>query len=194
METVTAQQAWTVFRRADCLFPGSEVEAAIARMAAAASRVLHDQDPLMVCMMNGGVVLFGKLLPRFDFPLQIDYIHATRYGRRLTGGELDWRAGPFVDPQDRVVLLVDDILDEGTTLAAVEAHYRAHGARAVHKAVLVSKDRQRSADIDVDFVGVTVPDRYVFGYGMDYKGYLRNAPGIYAVAEDTPVPTTPERP
>jgi hypoxanthine phosphoribosyltransferase len=194
LETVTAQQAWTVFRRADRLFSAAEVEAAIARMAAAASPILRDQDPLVVCMMNGGVVLFGKLLPRFDFPLQVDYIHVTRYGRRLTGGELDWRAGPFVDPLGRVVLLVDDILDEGTTLAAVEAHYHAHGARAVHKAVLVSKSRKRSVDIDVDFVGVTVPDRYVFGYGMDYKGYLRNVPGIYAVAEDTPVPPASERP
>lgn len=161
-------------------------------MAAAVSRVLHADDPLVVCMMNGGVVLFGKLLPQFNFPLQIDYIHATRYGRRLRGGELDWRAGPFVDPNGRVILLVDDILDEGTTLAAVEAYYRERGAHAVYKAVLVSKDRQRAVDIAVDFVGMSVPDRYVFGYGMDYKGYLRNAPGIYAVADDTPVPPSSE--
>jgi hypoxanthine phosphoribosyltransferase len=78
------------------------------------------------------------------------------------------------------VLLVDDILDEGATLAAIEQRFREEGATAVYKAVLIIKDRSRTHEINVDFTGLEVPDRYVFGYGMDYKGYLRNAPGIYA--------------
>lgn len=170
-------------QQADCLHNASDVEAALEKMARAISRTLADCDPLLVCLMNGALVPFGILLPKLQFPLQVDYVHATRYGDRLQGGDLKWIAGPFISPQDRTVLLIDDILDEGATLAAIETYYRGHGARAVHKAVMVKKERPRSLDIDAEFIGLTVPNRYVFGFGMDYKGYLRNAPGIYAVAE-----------
>lgn len=152
-------------------------------MAAAIVRELAHKDPLLVCVLTGGVVPFGKLLPRLQFPFQIDYVHATRYGHRLRGEGLEWISGPHKDPRGRVVLLVDDILDEGATLAAIEARYRRDGAAAVYKAVLVVKDRARTHDVQVEFPGLHVPDRYVFGYGMDYKGYLRNAPGIYAEAK-----------
>ena len=170
-------------QQADCLYNASDVEAALEKMARAISRTLADRDPLLVCLMNGALVPFGMLLPKLQFPLQVDYVHATRYGDRLQGGELKWIAGPFISPQDRTILLIDDILDEGATLAAIEAYYRRQGARVVHKAVMVKKERPRSLDIDAEFIGLMVPDRYVFGFGMDYKGYLRNAPGIYAVAE-----------
>ena len=182
MSAVTPEQAWEVFQRADCLFAEPQVEAALDNMAAAIKQKLADTNPVVVCLMNGGVVPFGKLLTRLQFPLQVDYVHATRYGARIKGGELEWLAGPFVPARDRTVLLVDDILDEGTTLAAIEARYRTDGAMRVFKAVLTRKDRPRKVAIDVDFVGLEIPDRYVFGYGMDYKSYLRNAPGIYAVA------------
>jgi len=183
LEPVTAQQAWTVLQQADCLYTQSEVEAALDVMASDITHALDGKDPLLVCLMNGGVVPFGKLLPRLQFPLQVDYVHATRYGQRLTGGDLQWLAGPFIPARQRTVLLVDDILDEGTTLAAIERRYRADGATVIYKAVLVRKHRTRVVPVDADFVGLDVPDRYVFGYGMDYKGYLRNAAGIFAVAE-----------
>jgi len=181
---VTAQEAWRVFERADCLHDQTTVEAAIARMADEMTVAFCAADPLMVCIMNGGVVPFSRLLLHMAFPLQTDYVHATRYRGALSGGELHWIAGPAVTPENRVVVLIDDILDEGATLAAIEARYRDWGAKSVHKAVLVQKDRARTVPITADFAGVTVPDRYVFGYGMDYKGYLRNAPGIYAVADE----------
>lgn len=172
-----------MLQRADCLHPPERVEAAFANMAARINQELSGTDPLVVCVMTGGVVPFGQLLPRFQFALQIDYVHATRYGKQLHGGQLQWISGPHQDPRDRVVLLIDDILDEGTTLAGIEARYRADGARAVYKAVLVVKNRPRPFDIPVEFAGLEVPDRYVFGCGMDYKGYLRNLAGIYAEAE-----------
>ena len=152
-------------------------------MASGISQKLSGTDPLVICVMTGGVVPFGLLLPKLQFPLQIDYVHATRYGKKLHGGQLQWVSGPHQEIHERTVLLIDDILDEGATLAGIEARYRAEGAREVYKAVLVMKDRVRTHDVTVDFVGLEVPDRYVFGYGMDYKGYLRNAPGIYAEAE-----------
>lgn len=183
MSKVTPTQAWEVLKRADLLYPAATVEAAIDAMAAGITAAVAQRNPLLVCIMTGGVVPFGKLLPRLQFPLDIDYVHATRYGNQLTGGQLQWIAGPHVDPRGRTVLLVDDILDEGATLAGIEARYRGDGATDVLKAVLVVKQRQRTHDVKIDFAGLDVPDRYVFGYGMDYKGYLRNAAGIYAEAE-----------
>lgn len=183
MNAISPEQAWEVLRQADRLYAPEAVEAALDRMAREITERLTHTNPLLVCVMTGGVVPFGKLLPRLQFPLEIDYVHATRYGEKLHGGELDWRVGPAQNPRGRTVLLVDDILDEGDTLAAIEARYRADGANEVYKAVLVVKSRPRSNSIAVEFKGLDVPDRYVFGYGMDYKGYLRNAPGIYAEAE-----------
>lgn len=173
-----------MLQKADRLYAPADVEAALDRMGREIERELAAADPLLVCIMTGGVVPFGKLIPRLQFPFEIDYVHATRYGDKLRGGELHWRVPPSQNPAGRTVLLVDDILDEGETLAAIEARYRAEGARAVYKAVLVVKQRQRSADVAVEFRGLDVPDRYVFGYGMDYKGYLRNAPGIFAEAAE----------
>jgi hypoxanthine phosphoribosyltransferase len=183
LEPVTAQQAWKVLEQADRLYTLQQIEAALEEMARAITRQLAERDPIVVCLMNGGLVPFGTLLPKLSFPLQVDYIHATRYGNRLQGADLRWMAGPFVPPQGRCILLIDDILDEGATLAAIEEYYLKNGAHEVLKAVLVKKERPRSLSIDAEFIGLMVPDRYVFGYGMDYKGYLRNAPGIYAVAE-----------
>ncbi len=180
---VTAQQAWEVLQQADCLYQAPAVEAALGAMAFAITQKLANTDPIVVCVMNGGLVPFGRLLPQLHFPLQTDYIHVTRYGAGLSGGNLKWMTYPSIVMQDRVVLLIDDILDEGLTLSAIEAYFRLQGARVVHKAVLVAKQRPRSGSLEVEFIGLQVPDRYVFGYGMDYKGYLRNAPGIYAVAD-----------
>lgn len=169
-----------MLRRADRLYAPHEIEHALERMAAEITKQLAPHNPLLVCVMTGGVVPFGMLLPRLQFPLQIDYVHATRYANQLTGGELHWRVGPSVAAKGRTILLVDDILDEGATLAAIERRYSQDGAAAVYKAVLVVKQRPRQHDVKIEFAGLDVPDRYVFGYGMDYKGYLRNAPGIYA--------------
>ncbi len=150
-------------------------------MAIKIKQQLGEQNPLVLCVMTGDLVPAGMLLPRLDFALNLDYIHATRYGHKTEGGELEWIVKPSKPLKDRIVLLVDDILDEGLTLEAIIHDCKSAGAKAVYSAVLVEKIRSRSIDIKADFVGVEVEDRYLFGFGMDYKGYLRNAAGIYAV-------------
>jgi hypoxanthine phosphoribosyltransferase len=180
LSAITPEQAWEALHKADCLYPAAAVEAALGEMAVAIQRELAGSDPIVVCVMTGGMVPFGKLLPKLSFPLKIDYVHATRYGHQLVGGQLQWLVGPRERPKGRTILLIDDILDEGATLAGIEERYRAEGAREVYKAVLVVKERARTHDVKIEFEGLRVPDRYVFGYGMDYKGYLRNAPGIFA--------------
>lgn len=182
--SVTAERALEVYKHADCLHPQAEVDAALTRMAGEIAARLKGSNPLLLCTMIGGVVVTGQLLTRLDFPLQVDYLHATRYASGTQGGALQWNARPAAALRDRVVLVLDDILDEGNTLAAILAYCKTEGAREVYSAVLVDKLHDRRCDVRADFVGLTVPDRYVFGYGMDYKNYWRNAPGIFAVREE----------
>ena len=179
--SVTPEHVEQVYREADCLYSEAQVEEAIAAMGRAVTDKLAGSNPLLLCVMTGAVIPMGKLLTHLDFPLQIDYIHATRYRGETRGGELHWRARPQPPLAGRTVVVVDDILDEGVTLAAIIEECKREGATAVYSAVLVEKLHDRSNGLKADFVGLQVEDRYVFGYGMDYKDYLRNAPGIFAV-------------
>jgi hypoxanthine phosphoribosyltransferase len=173
----------SIMANSECLFNERQIAAALDTMAAEISAQLADSNPVLLCVMNGGIVLTGHLAPRLNFPLQIDYIHATRYREQLTGSELHWRVTPAAVLKGRVVLVVDDIFDEGETLAAIRRWCLEQGAAACFSAVLVDKqhDRKRAEIRCADFTALYIPDRYVFGYGMDYKGYWRNAPGIFAV-------------
>lgn len=176
----------SVYEQSTCLFTTNEVEAALDRMAIKIHEQLHDQNPVLLCVMIGGLVPLGNLLPRLDFPLEVDYIHATRYRGDITGGDIHWKIKPSTNLKDRTVLVVDDILDGGVTLAAIIAEIKNLGAEKVYSAVLVDKYRKRVANglQNADFVGLQVEDHYIFGYGMDYNEYLRNAPGIFVVHPD----------
>lgn len=183
MQTDLLDEIRRVRAAADCLASAAEVDAAYARMAAAITQRLGTANPLIFTVMNGGVVAAGQLLPRLDFPLETGYLHATRYGQALQGAALDWRVRPTHNPAGRSVLVIDDILDEGHTLAAICRELRELGAAEVLTAVLVHKlhERKAEAGMRADFTGLDIADRFLFGCGMDYKGYWRNAPGIYAV-------------
>lgn len=180
MGVIDAQVSIQVMQNADRLYSASEVDAKISLMAKIITEKFVNDDPIVVCVLNGGAVLFGKLLPLLGIPLETDYVHATRYVDNQPVDELRWIAGPNCDPKGRTILLVEDILDEGTTLEGIIQYFKKAGAKRVVTVVLVVKERKRPTDISADIEGLRVPDRYVFGYGMDYKGYLRNAPGIFA--------------
>jgi hypoxanthine phosphoribosyltransferase len=179
--SITAEQAWRVYQEADQLYSLEELEVALDRMGEEITRTLEGKDPVVLSIMNGGLIPTGRLLPRLNFPLRLDYLHATRYREDTSGSDLQWKKTQSESLQGKEVLIIDDILDEGVTLAAIAEHCRKAGASRVLSAVVIEKEHGRSNGFQADFVGLTVGDRYVFGYGMDYKGYLRNAPGIYAV-------------
>ena len=179
----TALDAAKVLEEAECLYTREEVDSAIERMAAAINTEYHGLTPVVLCVMNGGVVLAGHLLPRLSPVLEFDYMHATRYRGETSGGELSWKHHHEIALNGRDVLVLDDILDYGDTLKAIRDACIKEGARSFRSAVLVRKLHETHCGIDADYVGLDVPDRYVFGYGMDYHGYLRNVPGIYAVRE-----------
>ena len=170
--------------RSTLLHDEAEVEACLDSMAASISAELADKNPLVICIMHGGLITSGKLATRLNFPLQLDYLHATRYRGATSGKDLQWKVFPSESLKGRVVLLIDDIFDVGITLKLIVEYCQQQGCASVHTAVLLDKQHDRKeAGIKVDFAGLEVVDRYLFGYGMDYKGYLRNVAGIYAIAE-----------
>lgn len=171
---------------AELLVSPEAIKAAVSRVAAAITAVLGDkpQRPLALVIMKGGLVFAGHLLPQLRFPLDLDYVDATRYGPATHGGLLTWRSGIPDSVAGRTVLLVDDILDEGQTLAAIREKLLVAGAAEVLIAVFADKQLARSKPVAADFVGVTVPDRYVFGFGMDVRGLWRNLPAVYALPQD----------
>lgn len=179
--SVSLEHIKQVRAEADCLATIEEAELALDNVAAEITSRHKNNNPLVVCVMNGGLIVTGCILSRLDFPLEQDYIHATRYRGETQGGELNWFAQPQHSLKGRHVVIVDDILDEGYTLAAIVKHCQQSGAATVETAVLVEKMHNRKQGIKADYVGLEIEDRYLFGYGMDYKGYLRNAPGIFAV-------------
>lgn len=175
-----------IFSKSTCLYTREQVDGALDRMAENISSVLQHENPIFLCVVVGGIVPLGNLLPRLDFPLEVDYIHATRYRGETSGGELHWRAKPTTPLDGRTVIVVDDILDSGITLKEVIEYCKEQGATAVYSAVLVDKQHARQPEglQKADFTGLMVGNHFVFGYGMDYKEYLRNAPGIFAVSPE----------
>ena len=177
------REAEDVFSRADLLYTTEQVDAALDRLAQEISHKLGGENPLVICPMIGGVVVTGQLITRLSFPLQVDYIHASRYRGDTTGKDLQWLRTPQPNVANRTLLIVDDILDEGITLEIIIQACKHAGAHRIFTAVLIEKQISKPRPLEhADFTGLTVPDRYVFGYGMDYKGYLRNCDGIYAVS------------
>lgn len=165
---------------AELLYSEQALETALDAMAAQINSQLADSNPIVLCVMNGGIVVAGKLLTRLTMPLNIDAINASRYQNQTSGGAIEWILEPRINLQDRTVLIIDDILDEGITLAEIRKYCLTKGASEVYSAVLLDKDLGKVKPIQADYVGLPVANRYLFGYGLDYKGYLRNAAGIYA--------------
>ena len=178
------QQAREALARADLIHDETAVNAAVRRMAAQISADLSELDPVILCAMNGGLLPTAMLMPHLLFPAKYDYLHATRYRERTSGDELHWQRKPSQALQGRHLLIVDDILDEGYTLEAILHYCGIYNPASVRSAVLVKKEHARGVRPPVDYIGLSVPDRYVFGCGMDFKGYWRNLPAIYALPAD----------
>lgn len=179
----SVQNMQEIRNNAQLLYSREEVEAALDRMAAKLTEKVAFSNPVLLAVMNGGLIPLGMLLPRLDFPLRVDYLHATRYRERTFGTDLQWKKTPEYSLAGETVVVVDDILDEGYTLRAIVDYCREVGAKEIVSVVLVRKIHQRCNGMQADIVGLDTPDEYLFGYGMDYKGYWRNAPGIFFTQE-----------
>ena len=177
----------SVLEKATCIYSKEQVEHALNRMAQEITEEVSESYPIFLCVVVAGMIPLGSLLTRVIFPLEVNYIHATRYQGGTAGKELTWKAKPTCDLEGRTLVVVDDILDSGLTLAAIVNYCQKAGAKKIYTSVLVDKHHARKAGglLKADFTGLTVDgDHYLFGYGMDYRGYLRNAPGIFAIAPE----------
>ncbi|MES1982015.1 MAG: hypoxanthine-guanine phosphoribosyltransferase [Pseudomonadota bacterium] len=182
--TITRQQAHTILHQAEMLFPAVQVQDTVIRVAQEINSVLADQHPLVLSVMGGAVVFTGQLLPLLNFPLDFDYVHVSRYGNDQQGGQLRWKVEPRENVRGRIVLVVDDILDEGETMCAIRQRVMDLGAAGFYCAVFADKLNGKVKPIRADFVGLELPNRFVFGFGMDIQGAWRNLPAIYAVREE----------
>ena len=179
-------KARQILEDAELIFTAEQIQKSIDQLAKQINTRLSGTNlPVIVLpIMNGGLILSGHLITKLKFPIEIDYLHATRYRDRTTGGNLQWKVKPQNTLEDRTLLIIDDIFDEGHTMQSVIEYCKSENAENVYSAVLVEKNHPRpKAEIKSDFIGMSVEDRYVCGFGMDYKGYHRNLNAIYAVKE-----------
>ncbi len=174
-------EAASLLADSDILVSAAACTAATTRMAGEITAAIGNSGPLVLAVMGGATVFAGHLLTQLGFPLEFDYIHVSRYGDKTHGGELRWKVEPSRQVEGRTVLVLDDILDEGETMAEVRRRVLAMGAARFYCAVFCEKRIAKAKPIAADFVGISVPDRYVFGYGMDVSGLWRNLPAVHAV-------------
>jgi hypoxanthine phosphoribosyltransferase len=180
---LTPAEARAILDGSEEIFSAAEVNRALHRVAGEISAALRDRYPLLLSVMGGAVVFTGQLLPLLHFPLDFDTIHATRYGDKTQGGQLTWKLRPRENVAGRTVLIVDDILDQGHTLATIRDMVLQLGATEVLSCVFADKQTGKAKPITADFVGLQVPNRFVFGFGMDVSGAWRNLPAIRALKE-----------
>lgn len=181
-----AREAGRVRAAADCLHDAAAVQAAYDRLAAQVRAQYEGRNPLILCVMIGGLVPAAEITRRLDFAFELDYLHATRYRGATEGGGLVWKRQPDAARiAGREVLVIDDILDEGHTLVAIRRALQDFAPASLRVAVLAEKLHDRRAPgARAEYIGLQVEDRYVFGCGMDYKEYWRQLPAIYAVKKD----------
>jgi hypoxanthine phosphoribosyltransferase len=190
MQDFHHNRARALLETAEEIFDKATVDAAVTRMADelnARFNVPDNQEfPLVLGVMGGAVVFTGNLLPQLTFPLEFDYIHVSRYGDEDKGGQVVWKVIPRSNVAGRTVIVLDDILDEGETLAHVKERLLEMGAAEVILAVFADKAIGKAKPVKPDLVGITIPNRFVVGFGMDAYGYWRNLPGLWAIkTEDT---------
>lgn len=178
---VSDQQANDILNRSEIIISAEEVQVAVRNIAGKLNSALADSYPLVLSVMGGAVVFTGQLLPLLTFPLEFDYIHVSRYGRSQKGGNLRWKVEPRENVSGRVVLVLDDLLDEGETMAAIKERVLDLGASKFYSAVFANKQITKTKSVYADFVGVELPSRFVFGFGMDISGAWRNLPAVYAL-------------
>ncbi|WP_111636670.1 hypoxanthine-guanine phosphoribosyltransferase [Marinomonas shanghaiensis] len=170
-----------ILDEADCLVDEVKLNEALDKMASQISADLADKMPLVLCVMNGGLIPTAALIERLNFPLELDYIHATRYGMETEGASLNWLSYPQTSLKNRHILVIDDIFDQGHTLQAIVSWLEQQETNSVYTATVINKLHDRKTDMTPDYIGTDVADRFLFGYGMDYKGFFRNLKGIYAI-------------
>jgi hypoxanthine phosphoribosyltransferase len=188
MQAFHVERARALLQNAEQIFDATTVERAVADVADKLNARFNAPDdetfPLVLGVMGGAVVFVGQVLPQLKFPLEFDYIHVTRYGDDDQGGKVVWKVIPRANVEGRTIIVLDDILDEGEALAHVKQRLIDMGAAEVIIAVFADKALGRSKPVEADIVGLSIPNKFVIGFGMDVYGYWRNLPGLWAIRQE----------
>ena len=178
------EDALKIHQSSHVLFEQQEIDTGIAQMAASMAKDIEDSFPLVLCVMNGGLYVTGQLMRHWQFPLTLDYVHATRYRLSTLGSDVVWKAYPQNEIKDRHVVIVDDIFDQGYTLEDIKNYCLKQGAKSVKNCFLIRKSHDRKkANIDADYAALECGDLYLYGNGMDLKSHFRNFKDIYALSD-----------
>jgi hypoxanthine phosphoribosyltransferase len=170
-----------LLQNSSLVYSSNQVDEAINRISKQIGDDLNNAFPIVLAVMGGAIYFTGQLLGKLNIALQFDYLQATRYSNTTNGSDLVWRVEPPTSVKGRVVLILDDILDEGITLAEIKSRCLQMGATDVLIAVLFEKDLMKHKLVKADYVGLVVPNQYVFGCGMDVYGWWRNLPEVRAL-------------
>ena len=163
------------------IYSNKQIGDAILDIANDCNSHLRNEEVTILPVMNGALIFAGQLIPRLNFNCILDYIHASRYSNNQGQPNVNWIYKPNKDLiKDKIVLVIDDILDEGLTLNDIKKNLIDMGAKQVLIAVLFDKKIDKIKPIKADFFGLEVPDAYVYGFGLDFKGIGRNIPHLYA--------------
>lgn len=184
MSKITPTFIKEVFDSSRVIVSQQLLEVSFQKVAAEITQKHIKDNPIAVCVMNGALFITSEIVKRLSFPLQVDYIHASRYGNKYTGANiLNWVKTPNINPQGRTVILFDDILDGGLTLSEVKRYYEDRGSLNVLTTVMLDKKapRDKGGLLKADYYGIEVENKFLFGFGLDYHGYMRNVPEIRAV-------------
>lgn len=168
-------------KQAEIIHSEQAVTKAISDIAIKLNQDYAAKQPIVISVMSGAMYFTGQLMPKLSFPLELNYVHVTRYNGELKGNKIKWIVKPTIDVKNRHVLILDDILDEGITLKSIVDECKLLGAKEVKVAVLAEKIIEKSKSISADYVELILPNRYVFGCGMDVYNWWRNLPAIYAL-------------
>lgn len=162
-----------------------EVEAAVEFLGEAVNAHYGDREIILLIVMTGAVMPAAWLAAKLKMPVQMDFVHATRYAGQTEGGEIEFRVPPRLNLEGHDVLIIDDIYDIGLTLQMIEGYCESRGARSVNSAVLVRKvhDRETTGTLP-KFIGMEVEDKYIFGCGMDVYENWRHLDEIRALEGD----------
>lgn len=168
---------------AEVIFTSKEIEEGLNKVASDINNDYQDKSPLVLCVVLGGITVFGHLITKLKINLEIDYIHATRYDGDVSGAEIKWKALPKTPLKNRDIIIVDDILDGGLTLKALHNYCYKQQATSVKSMILIDKinARHENGQKSAKYTALkTNSNGYLFGFGMDYYNYLRNINGIFA--------------
>ena len=173
-----------ILSRSQLIYTHEEIVSAIDLLAEKLNRKFNNKKVLLLPVLTGAIPFVGMLLPRLSFAIEVNYFHVSRYQNNVGTHQIKITHQPSPESVfNQEVLVVDDILDEGITLKLINEHLMTIKPKSITNVVLFEKQLDIKKEISAHYVGLVVPDAYVFGFGLDFNGAGRNIPDLYAFNE-----------